>query len=326
MFQLFKKSTHSGDTEPTRFKYNRIEKDVNVLLGDRKSEIESLQQTTWGYVAISQEQFNQHYSTLLKRAAMYSQDTKAIHEGIQNASRALAGTMINRLPYDRPREDGHQVEQLWKYTMFACHIIRRISEEPRTFYDSDERILTGMSDKAVQWSATENGINTRWILINSLPYLFDEVSLQWLGQDSGRALHQVLCSLHGEPCFIDEQQSATSTQTAIADRQQEDPGPKPIPENNGDFDNASETVKGLSDEEAMKVAISLKEWALANNYLQEGGIFIPGLDAIKKFTDDTAWTGTVREIQDCMTESGWGRKTRGKGRSKINGYYLVNEG
>jgi len=127
----------------------------------------------WDCVSLSRSQFKDHYVGTIRNVAVYMQDKEAFSEALKNAASALQGTMMIRLPRDRSREEGAQVEQLWKYAMFLSHLLREASKVNRSWYDSNLNKLLPVS------------------------------SSLWLLDDDEKCLYEVSRAVNGNVCFID---------------------------------------------------------------------------------------------------------------------------
>lgn len=351
-----KKPEQSG-LQNESIRHNKLETDVGLVLGDRKTVVEEIQQNIWQYVSISKAQYEDHYSSLIRNATVYSQDKELIVRALSNARDGLAGTMLNRLPHDRPREETHQVEQLWKFAMFACYVIEELRTLERCFYDVENRVLESFNSRAYQWS--EGGVlKSEWILTNSLNSLFSGVSIEWFSQDDGRALLEIMKCINGEKCFINEKKAMAgkSLRRTVAPEQKaeekesdaEIPAKvvpmKNLPATPQSSDEAlptdshehplvqstasMETVVEFTPKKKQQIDKEiLFRWAEAKGYIGEQDVFIPGLAACREFIKENDWNGSIRELQDAMFNFGAENETRKDEKGKrILGYVFKGEG
>jgi len=177
-----------------------------------KNMIKQQTEIIWRCVSMSRSQFKDHYIGTIKNIAVFMQDEVAFGKALQNATHALQGTMMVKLPYDRPREQGAKHEQLWKYAMFVCHLLREASKLNRRWIDSKgTRILfVDLSQPNLQYddSDTHKGIG----MMSNLNQMLPESSSTWLLEDDEKCLVEVTRAASGYRCFIDGKQVVTKEQ------------------------------------------------------------------------------------------------------------------
>ena len=155
-------------------------------------------------VSISRSQFKDHYIGTIQNVAMYMQDAKAMSDALTRATDGLQKTMLARLPYDRPREEGAKVEQLWKYAMFASYMLRDAAKINRSWRDKNGKKLLypDFKMKGLQYGEVESPTYAN-NLISHLKQILPQSSAEWLLHDDEKCLVEVANAASGQPCFID---------------------------------------------------------------------------------------------------------------------------
>jgi len=150
------------------------------------------------------------------------QDKEAFGQALTKAVSALQGTMIIRLPGDRSREHGASVEQLWKYTMFVCYLLREANKYNRWWLDAkgNPAMVLDLS-KIRQYSYDTAHVGYTLGLSYHLHSILPENSSSWLMQDDGKCMYEVNRAMDGLTCFIDDgvyQAGKTESPAKLKDR------------------------------------------------------------------------------------------------------------
>jgi len=169
----------------------------------------------WECVSVSRSQFEDHYIGTIRNIAVYIQDRDLFCVALKSAADALQGTMIVRLPYDRPREQGAKVEQLWKYAMFSSHLLREAAKLNRVWLDrKGNRVLfADFAMKGLQYQDSDTPSSIT--MIGNLNQILPKSSAQWLLEDDEKCLLEVTRAAAGERCFIDSRSDVAENKTAV---------------------------------------------------------------------------------------------------------------
>ena len=218
MFWIFGRRKDNGD-------YHRVLPFKKVVDG-KQVAVES--EKVWKCVSLSRSQFTDHYIGLSTNVAMYMQDKEAFGKALCEARDALQSTMLVRLPTDRPREQGAKYEQLWKFTMFACYLLRGASKLNRSWHKKNEEklLFVDFSVKGLKYSDKESGYSKA--ILNNLNQLLPVSSSLWLMEDEGKCIAQINRAASGQLCFIDSVSgNGEKTKKAVS---QDEPISKLLPE------------------------------------------------------------------------------------------------
>lgn len=339
--------TDTVDADEQKYKHLKMDS-KSILKGDDSQQAEELLREIWRYVSISSEQYELHYRGLIERACVFSQDASVILAGLERARDGLSGTMIKRLPHGRSREKTHGVEQLWKYTMFSCYLLDELYGLNRCFYDGGDRLLECLDERATQWD--DNGpLKQKWVLISSMQYLFCGVTREWLSQDDGKALAEIMRISSGERCFISSDvvvEGKSEEPVKVAENEPERtvlplrkvkekkvkkdvtlilPGSPEHPLSRKTLH--MENVVNIDSQKSVTASNNsciqmIFDWAESKGYREDDGYFIPGLPGCKEFIEESEWEGTIRELQDQLFDRGAVNAVRAMGGKKIRGYIV----
>lgn len=229
-----------------------------------KKQISEHTTVLWSSVSISRSQFEEHYIQTIRNVGTYMQDPDALSEVLRKASEAVRGTMLLKLPYNRSREEGGKYEQMWKYTMFCCHMLQGAGALSRRFYDCEgKRVLVmpnSREGRVVYYD--DGGDNARYLLAHNVSALLPDCSVEWLLRDRERGMVEVSRAAMGLDCFIDRAPSAHGTgysdSQPVVKKESAQITPLPRKEGNGDRPKKPSTVKIDEDKEIAQVKVSKK--------------------------------------------------------------------
>ncbi len=166
-------------------------------------EVSEYTNTLWGSVSISRSQFEGHYVQTIRNVAAYMQAPEQLSSALKAASEAVRGTMLLKLPYNRSREEGGRYEQLWKYVMFCCHMLKGAGEVQRRFYTADgKRVLIPNLGKQSGYLYDDGGSNARYLVFHNISALLPECSIEWILRDQERGMVEISRAAFGLECFI----------------------------------------------------------------------------------------------------------------------------
>lgn len=205
MFRIFGKKKVDGGTHPV-LSFDKVVDKTQLKMDTKK---------IWACVSLSRSQFEDHYIGLIRNIAVYMQDKIAFSVAVSKGAEALQETMIIRLPYDRPREQGAKFEQLWKFAMFSCHLTREAARINRHWYDrtGKKQLFLDLSANGMRFMDAET--KSGMMLVCNLNQIIPSSSAEWLMQDEGRCANEIGKAAGGQLCFIDLKRAGTEEKSAL---------------------------------------------------------------------------------------------------------------
>lgn len=286
--------------------------------------------TAWESVSLSRSQFDELYIGTIRNVAVYMQDKNHFSPTILHAATELQSTQITKLPYKRPREEAAKHEQLWKYTLFCCHMLKGAASIDRRFYNQHgaRQLYPDLENPNLYFD--DKPCKRAVLLTQSLSSLLPGTAATWLLSDDERCLEEILNAVLGLPCFIDTQtpietpirqpeavqppqalSEAESQNVSFIEKVQEDEKRK--------ITKHQETTSELTDPSDIPSIQTFENW-LDRKKLPErdGALYFKSRETVERFLESQDSECAVGYLQEKLIEDGYRLETiRGSKNKKM---------